>query len=197
MLQASADYVRAGHLRGRAGGVVIGSGRDRGFYLGADVASLQTTLDYGFTENYSTNHARLKVGYQILNFLSVEGRIMTPDYDTDIDFLGGQYRFDTGSVFGVYARPHTNFPNANVYDIVGLTVMNTKYRPVAPITGLTDGDSVIALTLGVGGSFRLVGNLTLDVEGTLYSGTADYNNYFVDYVDLYSYGLSAGLRYRF
>lgn len=170
---------------------------ERGFYLGADVASLQTTLDYGDTEKYSTTHARFKAGYQILDFLSVEGRVMSSEYDTDIDVFGGRYRFDTGTMIGVYARPHTNFRNANVYGIVGLTAMNTKYRLVAPGTGPVDSDTVIAFTLGVGGSFRIVGNLTLDVEATAYSGTADYKSYFVDYVDLYSVGLGAGLRYRF
>lgn len=170
---------------------------ERGFYLGVDAASLQTTLDYGFTENYSTTHTRLKIGYQIVKFMSVEGRLMSSGYDTDIDFLGGQYRFDTGTMAGIYARPHTNFRNANVYGIVGLTSMNTKYRLIAPITGPTDSENVIAFTLGVGGSFRIVGELTLDVEATVYTGTADYGNYFVDYVDLYSVGLGAGLRYRF
>lgn len=170
---------------------------DRGFYLGADMTSLQTTLDYGYTEKYSTKHARLKIGYQILNFLSVEGRAMSSDYDTDIDVFGGQYRFDTGTMVGVYARPHTHFRNANVYGIVGLTAMNTKYRALAPFPGPTDSESVIAFTVGVGGSFRIVGNLTLDVEATAYAGTADYGNYFLDYVDLYSAGLGAGLRYRF
>jgi opacity protein-like surface antigen len=170
---------------------------DRGFYLGADVVSLQTTLDYGFTETYNTSHARLKVGYQILKFFSVEGRIMSSAYDTDIDLFGGQYRFDTGTMVGVYARPHTSFRNANVYGIVGFTSMNTKYRLVAPVTGPADSNSVLAFTVGVGGSFRIVGNLTLDVEATLYSGTADYNIYFPDSVDLYSVGLGAGLRYRF
>jgi opacity protein-like surface antigen len=56
---------------------------------------------------------------------------------------------------------------------------------------------VFAFTVGVGGSFRIVGNLTLDVEATLYSGIADYGTYFLDFVDLYSVGLGAGLRYRF
>ena len=183
-----------------AGALVLASPAyavDRGFYLGADVTSLQTTLDYGDTESYSTNHTRLKVGYQILNFLSVEGRAMTSDYDTDIDFLGNQYRFDTGTMFGIYARPHTHFRNANVYGIVGFTSMNTKYRLVSAGTGPVDSDNVIAFTVGVGGSFKIVGNLTLDVEATVYSGIADYVTYFPDSVDLYSVGLGAGLRYRF
>lgn len=170
---------------------------DRGFYIGADMTSLQTELDYGFSESYSTKHARFKIGYQILKFLSVEGRAMASDYDTDIDVFGGQYRFDTGTMVGVYARPHTPFRNANVYGIVGFTVMNTKYRAVAPVMGPTESDSVLAFTIGVGGSFRIVGNLTLDVEATAYTGTADYGIYFGDYVDLYSLGVGAGLRYRF
>jgi len=170
---------------------------DSGWYLGADVASLQTTLDYGYTETYNTSHARLKVGYQILSFLSVEGRVMTSGDDTDIDTFGGQYRFDTGNMIGFYARPHTNFQSANVYGILGLTAMNTKYRLVAPVTGPTDSDSVLAFTAGVGGTFMIVNNLTFDVEATMYVGSANYASYFADSVNLYSYGLSAGLRYHF
>ena len=171
---------------------------DRGFYLGADVVTLQTTLDYGFIENYSTTHARLKVGYQISKYLSVEGRVMSSDYDTDIDVIGGEYRFDTGTMAGIYIRPHSNAARkANVYGIFGITSMNTKYRLVQPLTGPTDTENVIAVTIGVGGSFRIVGNLTFDIEAALYAGTADYATYFADSIDLTSVGLSAGLRYRF
>jgi hypothetical protein len=170
---------------------------DRGWYLGADAVQLTTTIDYGFSESYTTTHARFKAGYRILDFLSVEGRVMSSGYDTDYDVFGDQFRFDTGSMFGFYARPHTNFRDANVYGLIGLTAMNTKYRWVAPIVGPTDDDVVVVVTIGVGGTFRIAGNLFLDVEAQAYSGTADYALYFADYVDLYGVGLSAGLRYRF
>lgn len=168
---------------------------DRGFYLGADVVSLQTTLDYGYTETYNTSHARLKGGYQILKFLSVEGRLTSPGHDTDIDFLGDRYRFDAGTAFGIYARPHTNFSNANVYGIIGLTAMNTKYRLAGG--GPVDSDLVLVETIGVGGDFRLAGNLFLDIEAQIYLGVADYPSNGLADVLLYSTGLSAGLRYRF
>ena len=169
--------------------------RDHGFYLGVDAMALQTTLDYGNTETYNTSHSRLRVGYQILKFLSVEGRFMSSGYDTDIDYLGNTYRFDTGSMAGFYVRPHTNFRNANVYGIVGLTSMDTRYRPVG--AGTEDRDVVVAFTVGVGGTFKIVGNLTLDVEATLYEGVADYGANIMDTVSLYGVGVSAGLRYRF
>lgn len=169
---------------------------DRGWYLGADAVQLTTTIDYGSTETYTTRHARFKVGYEALDFLSVEGRVMTAGHDTDIDFLGGLYRFDTGPIFGLYARPRTNFGNANVYGILGLTAMNTKYRGVNP-AGPTDSSFVLLPTVGVGGTFRIAGGLFFDVEAQAYVGTADYNNYFFDYVDVYGIGVSAGLRYQF
>lgn len=168
---------------------------ERGFYLGTDVAQLQTTIDYGVTESYTTSHARLKGGYQFLDFLSVEGRIMSSGNDTDIDFLGDRYSFDTGTMYGFYVRPHTNFRTANVYGIVGLTVMNTSYRFVNG--GPVDNDRVLVETIGVGGDFRIAGNLSLTVEAQVYVGTADYKSYFFTSVDLTGYGLSAGLRYRF
>lgn len=169
---------------------------DRGWYLGADAVQLTTTIDYGSTETYTTRHARFKAGYEALDFLSVEGRVMTAGHDTDIDFLGGLYRFDTGPIFGIYARPRTNFGNANVYGILGLTAMNTKYRGVNP-AGPTDSSFVLLPTVGVGGTFRIAGGLFFDVEAQAYVGTADYNNYFFDYVDVYGIGVSAGLRYQF
>lgn len=170
---------------------------ERGFYMGADAVQLTTTLDYVATESYTTTHARFKAGYQILDFLSVEGRIMSSDYNTDIDVFSETYRFDTGTMFGVYARPHTNFRDANVYGLIGLTAMNTKYRRLLPVAGPADTDTVLALTVGVGGTFRIAGNLFFDIEAQAFSGTADYNSYFLDYVDLYGVGISAGLRYRF
>jgi hypothetical protein len=170
---------------------------ESGFYMGADAVQLTTTIDWGFTESYTTTHARFKAGYQILDFLSVEGRIMSSDYNTDIDVFGDTYRFDTGTMFGVYARPHTNFRDANVYGLIGLTTMNTKYRALRPFPGPVDSDAVLAFTVGVGGTFRIAGNLFLDIEAQAFSGTADYKSYFLDYVDVYGVGISAGLRYRF
>lgn len=169
---------------------------DRGWYLGMDAVRLQTTLDYVETETYNTSHARFRAGYQFLDFLSFEGRIMTPGNDTDVDFLGDTYQLDTGTILGVYVRPHTKFAVANVYGIIGFTTLNARYRPVS-YNGPTDSDVVIASTIGVGGTFRLARNLFFDIEATAYAGAAEFDSYFVDYVDLYSSSVSAGLRFKF
>lgn len=168
---------------------------ERGWYAGVDVAQLQTTLDYGATETYVTSHLRFKGGYQILDFLSVEGRVMVSGHDTDTDIWGNQFRFDTGSMLGVYARPHTNFQTANVYGIVGLTVMDSRYRSVA--LGIQDSDMLFLPTIGVGGDFRVARQLSLTVEAQYFVGTAGYNTFFADYVDVYGFGVGAGVRYRF
>jgi len=169
---------------------------ERGWYLGMDAVRMQTTLDYVETETYTTSHARFRAGYQFLDFLSFEGRVMTSGNDTDVDFLGDTYRFDTGTMVGVYVRPHTKFAVANVYGIVGFTTLNARYKPVS-YNGPTDSDVVIASTIGVGGTFRLARNLYFDIEAAAYAGAAEFDSYFVDYVDLYSSSLSAGLRFKF
>jgi len=168
---------------------------DKGWYIGGGAMARQTILEYGASESYSTSHAYVSVGYQFLKFLSLEGRFMSASNDTDIDDFGGLFELDTGNIVGLYVRPHTNFKAANVYGIFGITGMDTKYRAV--LGGPVDSDTVISLTAGVGGSFVLAKQLTLDVEAILYAGTAKYSRYFSDFVDVFGSGLGASLRYRF
>ena len=183
-------------LSGLYGVTPLVHAEDNGWYVGAGVTGLQTTLDYGYTETYTTTHARLSVGYQFLRFLSVEGRLLSPSKDTDVDFLGDTYSFRTGTAFGIYARPHTNFNSANVYGIIGLTAVDTRYRNVT-LSGPEDSDTIFLETVGVGGSFTLARNFYLEIEAQVFAGVAKYNTYFADYVDVYGAAIGAGLRYRF
>jgi hypothetical protein len=60
----------------------------------------------------------------------------------------------------------------------------------------TDNDLVLVETIGVGGDFRIAGNLSFNIEAQFFAGMADYPTW-LGTTDLYGYALSAGLRYRF
>jgi opacity protein-like surface antigen len=171
-----------------------------GFYMGADAALLSTELDYGFTEEYSTNHLRVKAGYEIADFIAVEGHVYTANDDTDIDFTNTLFSLDTGTIVGIYAKPKTNFGAANVYGLIGLSIWDTTYTQVNGVgAGTRDTESVAMFGFGVGGEFNITKNFHVNVEGMVHIGSADYNSFFVgsDSVDVYSLGLAAGVSYKF
>jgi hypothetical protein len=166
-----------------------------GFYLGADLVQLATELDYGYTEKYSTSHLRVRAGYQIADFIAVEGQVLTAGDDTDFDFTNNQFEFDSGTVIGVYAKPGINFRAASVYGLIGFSRWDTKYTFVAP--AVRDADSVIMLGIGIGGEFPVTENLSFNIEGMYHTGSADYNRFFFGSIDVNSYGVAAGARFRF
>jgi hypothetical protein len=168
-----------------------------GFYLGADAALLSTELDYGLTEEYSTNHLRVKAGYEIADFIAVEGHVYTANDDTDIDFAGRLFAFDTGTIVGVYAKPKTNFDKANVYGLVGISMWDTTYTWVSG-GGARDTQSVAMFGIGVGGEFNVTKNFRVNVEGMVHVGSADYITGAISTdADVYSLGLAAGVSYKF
>jgi hypothetical protein len=167
-----------------------------GFYLGADAVSLKTDLDYaGGSESYSTTHLRVKGGYEFMDYIAVEAHVLTAADDTDIDPFGNLFSLDTGTIVGIYAKPKTNFEKANVYGLLGLSVWDTTYSWVG--MPFQDTDSVAMLGIGVGGEFNITKNLRVNVEGMIHIGSADYNTFFADSVDVYALGLAAGVNYRF
>lgn len=169
-----------------------------GFYIGADVARLSTELDYGFSEEYDTQHVRVKAGYEFADFIAIEGHVYTSNDDDDIDINGDRFSFDTGNIIGVYAKPKTNFAKANVYGLVGLSIWDTTYTILTGVFATSrDTDSVVMLGFGVGGEFNITKNLRFNIEGMLHVGSADYNTFFADSVDMYSLGLAAGMSYKF
>lgn len=166
-----------------------------GFYLGADAVQLATELDYGFTENYTTQHLRVKGGFEFLDYLAVEAQVYTADQDTDIDAFGDRFELDTGSIVGVYIKPKARFPNGSVYGLFGFSVWDTTYTEVA--TALDNTDSVFMFGLGIGGEFNIGRHLRFNIEGMLHTGSADYPTFYLDPVDMYAYGIAAGFNVRF
>lgn len=170
-----------------------------GFYIGADVVQRTTDLEYpdtyGGSETYTTQHTRIKAGYEILKFLAVEAHASNAGKDTDIDPFGDMFELDTGNIIGIYVKPKTPFAKANVYGLIGFSQWDTTYREVA--TGLKDTDTVITFGVGVGGEFNITQNLRFNIEGMAQAGSTNYNTFFFDSPDLYSLSFAAGISYRF
>jgi hypothetical protein len=166
-----------------------------GFYLGADAVQLATELDYGFTEKYTTQHLRVKAGYEFLDYLAVEAQLLTADSDVDFDVFGDRFELDTGTIVGVYIKPKTNFETANVYGLFGFSLWDTTYTDVG--FGFQDTDAVVMFGVGIGGEFNVTRNFRFSIEAMVHAGSADYPTFFFDSVDVYSYGLAAGFNFRF
>lgn len=183
------------------GGIVpwaAGAG-DRDCYVGVDAVSLRTTLDDMWSqETYATQHGRVRFGCDLIRVLSLEARASSPAHDESSVaglFIPEVRRFSIDSMYGIYVRPHTPFRNYNVYGIFGMTRMATRYGAVSP-PGPEDRNALHYWTLGVGGDFRIVGNLFLDVEAHFGFGLTDYGSYSGGYT-VYPSALSAGVRYQF
>jgi Outer membrane protein beta-barrel domain len=170
-----------------------------GFYIGVDAVARSTELDdLYYVDTYSTTHARVKAGYEILDFLAVEAQVLTAGDDSDTDEFGDTYRFDTGTIVGVYAKPKTDFSRANVYGLVGLAYWDTTFTDTDPVFGGKYTDRVVTFGAGVGGDFNITRNLRFNIEGMMQIGTASYNTAYGSYdPNIYSLSLAAGLSYHF
>lgn len=190
----SRKLILAVMMAGSLGAAVVPAAASAsGFYIGADAVMRSTELDYlEGTETYHTEHARIKAGYEILDFLAVEAQVLTAGDDSDIDFFGDLYSFDTGTIVGVYAKPKTDFSRANVYGLVGLAYWDTTYTDVALNEKYTD--KVVTFGAGVGGEFNITKHLRFNIEGMMQVGTTSYGTFDPN---IYSLSLAAGLNVRF
>lgn len=170
-----------------------------GWYLGADVALRDTTLDYGlFTsdESYTTQHVRLKAGYDFAQYFGVEMRLMNSGDDTYTDIFG-TWKWSTGNVVSLYFKPHYNFGNFDLYGLVGLSFMDTAYEAVAgPYTGEKDTDTLTTFDFGFGGQFNVTRYFAITGEVKLDVGSADYPT-LLGTTDVYGSAIGMGVVFRF
>ncbi len=172
--------------------------RADGWYLGADVAFRDTTLDYGapVEESYSTQHVRLKGGYDFAQNFGVEMRLMNSGDDTYTDFFG-TWKWSTGNVVSLYFKPHYNFGDFTLYGLVGLSFMDTSYEAVAgPFTGAKDTATLTTFDFGVGGQYNFTRHFGITGEVKLDVGSADYNT-ILGSTDVYGAEIGFGVSYRF
>jgi hypothetical protein len=189
-------YALAVTMAGSLGAAVVPTAASAsGFYIGADAVVRSTELDdYYYLDTYSTTHARVKAGYEVLDFLAVEAQVLTAGDDSDTDEFGDTYTFDTGTIVGLYAKPKTDFARANVYGLLGVAYWDTTFTSLDPFYAGKYTDKVITLGAGVGGQFNITKNLSFNIEGMMQIGTASYGYYDPN---IYSLSLAAGLNLQF
>jgi opacity protein-like surface antigen len=183
------------HVGGVTGAALPAVSSAGDFYIGADAVMLATDLDYGYTESYSTEHARVKAGYEFSSNFALEAQVLSAASDTDLDYVGNTFELDTGNIVGVFAKFKSSNPKVNFYGLAGLEFWDTTYTWIGP--GFKDSETLTMLGLAVGGEFNITKNLMIDVEGSVHVGSADYSSFFTDSVDVTSLGLAVGLNYRF
>lgn len=176
--------------------VLPASAQAAGFYLGADVVTLSTELDYQPKENYSTTHLRVKSGYAFSDILAFEIHVTGAGDDSSIDPYDNLYKFDIRNTLGIYVKPRTNVGKANVYGLVGFSSWDTAYTKIIP-PGTREKDSAVMFGAGLGGEFNITDNLRFNIEGMLHRGTLYYPDNLSVIAEVYATGISAGVSYHF
>jgi len=173
-----------------------------GWYLGADLAVMDTTLEYGgvfssaYSESYATGHARLKGGYNFAKYFGAELRLTSSGDDTYVDSFG-TWKWRTGESLSGYFKPHYEIGHFDIYGLVGLSVMDTSYEAVAgPQTGQKDKATLATFDFGVGGIYLFTPHFGVSAEIKLNVGTADYKT-LLGSTDIYGAAFGAGVVFRF
>jgi hypothetical protein len=165
-----------------------------GGYIGADAATMWTDVDWGGgTDHYTTQHLRLKGGYDFPGYFGFEMRIASGGDDTYNDIFG-TWKWEAGTRVSGYFKPRVSFGNFDLYGLLGLSLMDTSYRLVG--SGFKDSETIATLDLGFGGQYNFSPNFGVTAEILNSVGSADYPT-FTSGVDIYSTALGAGVVFRF
>jgi Outer membrane protein beta-barrel domain len=167
--------------------------RADGPYIGVDGATMWTDVDWGGgVDHYTTQHLRLKGGYDFPGNFGFEMRIATGGDDTFNDFYG-TWKWTAGTRVSGYFKPRVSFGNFDLYGLFGLSLMDTSYELVG---FARDSESVLTFDFGFGGQINLTRNFGLTAD-LLYSvGSASYPTLTTGvYID--STVLGAGVVFRF
>jgi len=165
-----------------------------GPYIGADAATMWTDVDWGGgTDHYTTQHLRIKGGYDFPGNYGFEMRIATGSDDTYNDIFG-TWKWEAGTRVSGYFKPRVSFGNFDLYGLLGLSVMDTSYQLVG--SGLKDSESIATFDLGFGGQLNFTRHFGITAEVLHSVGSADYPT-FTSGVDIYNTELAAGVVFRF
>jgi opacity protein-like surface antigen len=179
-------------LLGAAG--ISGTAQAGGVYAGADLVQLDSELDFTLLgspkEKYTTNHLRLKGGIEATNWLSVEAQLLTGADDTAVDIFGDTYSYDTGMIFGIFAKPHVTIGSVDLYGLLGYATADAEYDcvPSCPPGAKASLDGV---AYGFGAQFLATKNLKISL---------DYMSYYdgeENFIDVTTSGFGVGANYKF
>ncbi len=181
---------------------IAGNVQAAGFYAGADLVQLDSELDFltpGIPkEKYTTSHLRLKGGIEATNWLSVEAQLLTGADDTAVDIFGDTYSYDTGMIFGIFAKPHVIIGSFDLYGLVGYATADAEYdcSPSCPpkLKATLNG-----VAYGAGAQFLLTKNLKISLDYMMYhDGKENASDGIVSGpVDVTTSGFGLGVNYTF
>ena len=181
---------------------IAGSAQASGFYAGADLVQLDSELDFltlGIPkEKYTTSHLRLKGGIEATNWLAVEAQLLTSADDKATDIFGDTYSYDTGMIFGIFAKPHVTIGSFDLYGLVGYATADAEYdcSPSCPPEAKA---TLNGFSYGVGAQFLVTKKLKISVDYMSYfDGNETYNDgIFPLPVDQTTSGFGIGANYKF
>lgn len=167
----------------------------QGGYLGVDAATRWSDVDWGGgTDHYTTEHLRLKGGFDFDRNFGFELRIASGDDDTFNDFVG-TWKWEAGTTFSGYLRPHVSLSSFfDLYGLVGMSLMDTSYQLLG--SGLEDRETVWSFDLGFGGQFNVSPHFAITLEILHSFGYADYPMLTTG-VNLDGTAVGAGVLFRF
>jgi len=169
-----------------------------GWYLGADLVDMRTTLDLtGGSENYDTQHLRLKLGFAFTDNFTIEARLLSDDTATQTNSASESIRWQTGAVTSVYARPSMGIGKASLYGLIGVSYFDTTYLNTTTVAISTE--TIQTVDFGIGIEYPISNHIAASFEGLVYTGTADYSPLFTipDSVKLSGKAFAAGITFRF
>lgn len=173
---------------------VAASAQADGGYLGVDAATMWTDVDWGGgTDHYTTQHLRLKGGYDFPGYYGFEMRIASGSDDTYNDVFG-TWKWEAGTRVSGYFKPRVSFRNFDLYGLLGVSWWDTSYQLVD--SGLKDSETIATFDLGFGGQYNFSRHFGVTAEILHSVGSADYPT-FTSGVDIYSTALGAGVVFRF
>lgn len=169
--------------------------RADGPYIGVDGATMWSDVYWGgITDHYTTQHLRLKGGYDFPGNMGFEMRIATGSDDTFFDGFY-TYKWEAGTRFSGYFKPRVSFGNFDLYGLLGLSLMDTSYQNLS--FGFKDSESILTFDVGFGGQINITRNFGVTADLVYSMGSANYPNTTVYGADIYTTSLGAGVVFRF
>lgn len=187
-----------------AGCVVLApTARAQGAYTGMDVVRLTskvsgTTGGVDQVETSSSNHLRIKAGYDFSDMFGIEFQLIPINFSSFLrDTSGTPYNIKTGPIVGVYGR--VEFPvgsSAGFYGLLGIATVRTDYSRTNQFgfSGGGNSDSHNGFSFGLGLEVRLSERLIGSLDWMYYHiGSASYPTYFTGNPLQVTGGLGIGL----
>lgn len=185
------------------------------FYASLDAVLLGTeigdrTLGLGSGASFDTTHLRIRGGYHLLDYLALEGYIMTPADETSVSTSSSSGttttvtdKIEIDPVIGVNLKLVKSFTSVDLYGLLGISrmVFDFEYAPLFINAGTTTSysDSVTMYGAGAGFAFNIGERMKLNFEGMYQTGTVDFDPGSTTSTssDIDSFGVSAGVSYYF